>query len=135
MLKSNELRIGNLVQKDGMIIRVEGILEPMGIINDSRNSMIWYCRELNGIPITEEWLFRFNFKKDHDWAKQLSAEYKISGSVGITVNNGVYSFWVTHDTSITVKFIHTIQNVFFALKGEELILSNENAIFFSTDNQ
>lgn len=113
-MKANELRIGNLLEVGGefqekKIIKVTGnlisTLEKGGKIKSKP------------IPITEEWLKRFGFSHSFDelWEAK-SAYFPIQFSEG----EAVYSSDMYHHTSEPFKYVHQLQNLYFALTGEEL---------------
>ena len=82
------------------------------------------------IPLTEEWLLKFGFKKRRNVGTHIDEEtafywlHDYSG-IGITIDY----FLSTHDRnydSISVdgskglEYVHELQNLYFALTGEEL---------------
>ncbi len=84
------------------------------------------------IPLTEEWLLKYGFEKDsiHDDYFKPCGEYEIK----IVIN--AFSGSLTNDPSwfisiqtgygnqpVTIykKYVHQLQNLYFALTGEELI--------------
>ena len=125
MIQANELRIGNLVlDGNGEITTVESIVD--GAINYSLDyGALWtdeeYCFEnLNPIPITEEWLFKFGFVFD-DVAEYFTEEkvyIKYYNEFGIKIDieglfyNGIYRQ--------KLQYVHQLQNLYFALTQKEL---------------
>lgn len=120
-LKAQDLRIGNLVLFD-----VEDVLE---IITPRR---LGYIAQANSkedshpfkpIPLTEEWLFKFGFVKN-------------IGKHGEYYSHNVFIrfvIWVDHEgfvcgrdevkgctAIVESKHVHQLQNLFYALTGEEL---------------
>jgi hypothetical protein len=69
------------------------------------------------IPLTEEWLLRFGFIDD----------YSTDSSVRL-IGHRKGDFWITQRlklitsdiVSVDVKHVHSLQNLYFALTGEEL---------------
>lgn len=102
-MKANELRIGNLVNHINMIIEIKS-LHPK---DDDVNDEIPF-HSIFGIPITEE------FKKEFGKNKNVLVDK--SGFV-IFKNGYAYQF-VFED----YQFIHSMQNLYFALTNEELII-------------
>lgn len=110
-----ELRIGNFVSLFGLGETVEfPLTEPR------------FIRVLNGeykvepIPLTEEWLIKFRFGGRPD--------FKWNGIVGIQIGDGKY-YLALKDLSnvlfhsiVEIKYIHQLQNIYFALTGEELTI-------------
>ena len=143
-MKANELRIGNWILSDDKIVRVmdihsftngefknndgrfgafiyDGIFEP--------REMSAGCNLFEPIPLTEEWLLKFGFEKiiTPTLLKEINITYykkgnfiiyllKNSFEVELINQNGeqfnLYINWEKH--------VHTLQNLYFALTGEEL---------------
>ena len=128
-MNANELRIGNLVGFGSTNCRVYEIQENCfyAIYNDGGSLKNTTCK-LQPIPLTEEWLLRFGFEKtntdgDNAW---LNLRYRFLNfasdeSVGfkkvyLTLNNRM---------DIICLYVHQLQNLYFALTGEELTLKTE----------
>jgi hypothetical protein len=112
-LQANELRIGNwvehnqpkrgyytTVQKSTFSVNVEKLFKP--------------------IPITERWLLSFGFQKGRfDYLKN---NLEIS-----KLNNGIFDAYCTDlESSVfisEIKYVHQLQNLYFALTGEELTIN------------
>jgi len=99
MIQANELRIGNLVMKEtGYIFEADFITLKM-------------AHNYQPIPLTEEWLLKFKDKVDY--------EISDSGdSVFIRINGPD----INEIDTERVKYVHSLQNLYFALTGEELII-------------
>jgi hypothetical protein len=132
-MKANELRIGNYLElptRDEEIIIVEEILRDNFIIcNVTSNE--WPITDYAPIPLTEEWLLKFGFEKPGDvWynLKFNSLHYKYErhrrhGELSCTLSyyccigdgrrDGAY-------LGYELKYVHQLQNLYFALTGEEL---------------
>jgi len=100
-----ELRIGNYILQDGE--EIHGIV-GLTIYKFSIGQII-----LEPIPITKEWLLKFGFEYNH-----ISGEYK--GHNMIFFNRISYITWGT----TKIYYVHQLQNLYFALTGEELIINN-----------
>lgn len=117
MIPANELRIGNLVENTQITYK------GMSKVNTQitlRN--IFMFESFNPIPITEEWLLKFGFKKG------VMVMYIImddNEQIQYSLDNNIFSFSfkASYFKKIDVKYIHQLQNLYFALKGEELTLS------------
>ena len=121
-MKANELRIGNWVCIHS--IELQMCIEDFNFREDF----------FTPIPLTEEWLLKFGFIKNTypnlHWFKCLDngdklsiTEHKQYGSnkhLSFYFNCGGYS-------SIDLQLInvHQLQNLYFALTGEELTTHNE----------
>jgi hypothetical protein len=136
-MKTTELRIGNLVQTNQGVFKVSGI----------QSEGLWICpffskesfspnrKDIQPIPLTKKWLLNLGFEKgkysvlnephyvlysNYDYPFIVSVRYmdvytemqplfgdKGIGLKAITDNRGI-------------KYVHQLQNLYFALTGEEL---------------
>jgi hypothetical protein len=105
MIQPNELRIGNWVQHNGNW-RYKGKTEPSNII---WGQIDWYSvvegamdlKDIDPIPLTEDLLLKCGF-----------ADYSDDGSKRIAL---------IKDLEIKCpEYLHQLQNLYFALTGEEL---------------
>jgi hypothetical protein len=69
-------------------------------------------RDFRTIPITEELLLKFGLGKNDGYP------YKFLNGF-IKIRNGIY-FFKYYDLEVELPFVHSLQNLYFALKGEEL---------------
>lgn len=81
-------------------------------------------RDVKPIPLTEEWLLKFGFKNHLDtiwihWSKE-SGLFQIS----TRLPQGSYGLWI-NGTMGCFEYVHQLQNLFFALTGEELTIKNK----------
>lgn len=105
-MKASELRIGNYVQ-------LEGLKRPIkvSIIDTTETSTYTKAKP---IPLNEEWLIKFGFKPEYThW---LNGDFTIDKSA-----IGGY-FLCDIDIHVAIKYVHTLQNLYFALTGGELTL-------------
>lgn len=122
MINPNELRIGNCV------LNIHG---EMSMIMDGK--MIDKFEWWNPIPLTEEWLLTFGFEKMKFYKDRISYRipYTIYDEKG--ADYFITESWFQKITALNtatilnydVKFVHQIQNLFFALTGTELELKKE----------
>lgn len=120
-MKASELRIGNLLQdKEGNIYKVTTLDEDHSA---ERTIMAWNIKNpaygkdddsLMPIELTEEWLVKFEFEND-----------EITWSNGSIMLSGDGACWFKHFNTgnklgIDVKYVHQLQNLYFALTGTEL---------------
>jgi hypothetical protein len=131
MIKASELRIGNLLSFKGKIMKVSGI-EPTnkGIYLEGDDGKF----ALEGpatIPLTPEWLKRCGMelrKDDKVWQIQvgntsyLEIEAEDPFMAGVTPETwrDLCPVYIWGD----VKYVHQLQNLYFALTGEELEIKN-----------
>lgn len=131
-LTKEELRIGNYVLSPRGIERVSAIGAPIDVMfSDNAGYELKY---LSPIPLTEELLLRcgFEVKIEHDVCKR----YHI-GENPITKDWYVSLVWIIEPKSVgmpdypfysngghLIKYLHQLQNLYFALTGEELTLKD-----------
>ncbi len=113
-VKANELRIGNLVYKcypDGKETTEVWKVSKQFINNFGVSA-------IEPITLTEEWLVKLGFDKisGYEYRKgEFVAEYSILN----------YNFlWNNFVITIDLNHVHQLQNIYFALTNEELILKN-----------
>lgn len=114
MIKANEVRIGNLVNKCHVdygwattkieIYDIENMLETDGLSS------------YEPIPLTEEWLVKFRFED------LIKGTYICKHQVVLKKESDGYSYEKFSHQKIIIKSVHQIQNLYFALTGEELVI-------------
>jgi hypothetical protein len=120
-MKAAELRIGNYVK--GLGFNIFWIVE--GIENDfiysSKAWRLLSCFE--PIPLTEEWLLEFGFEKEY--INQTGCDFFRFGEHEIFYypekKEFKYDMLILSD-GVNIKHIHQLQNLYFALAGEELTI-------------
>ena len=127
-MKSNEVRIGNYTQ-----CYIYGELQNKEHVVDAHDFSVmqsskWY--DLRPIPLTEDWLLKFGFNFAHStW--YVKSTYLGDISSLEYINFCIQQKKVTIDdgydemTLCNINYVHQLQNLYFALTGEELII-NEN---------
>lgn len=125
-LKSNELRIGNLV-KEIDFNRI-GVVKTIGkdrfSIKLEKITLACSIKIIKPIPLTEEWLLKFGFAKQCDYLyfdfENGNISFNDEIKKGISLCIGTYcSSGLAFEN---IKHVHQLQNLFFALTGEELKL-------------
>lgn len=119
-MKSNELRIGNCVFED----------ERLVILHDGFG--IDHAHNFDPIELTEEWLLNFGFDNVRKNLLICHNEYHNN-----RINEGVYyvepvgdafnNWYLYHKVKMitsNIRYVHQLQNLYFALTGEELTLKN-----------
>ena len=123
-LSATELRIGNLV----------GIASSLnfstGKVTLTSNNRILLDNKISNknhkfipIELTEEWLLKFGFEKLTDKSRGFNSNsytYTKGISFIVHLNDKLLSvnFWQGNEK----KYVHELQNLFFALTGEELTI-------------
>lgn len=130
-MKANELRIGNVLQtiKYKSPVKINLFYGEFDCQTDSPFTDYptdYECdrslSELEPIPLTEEWLVRAGF------SLTVSATYSTGGKVdfnvyfkdGFTYNSIQNCWWFNGVLPNQPKYLHQLQNLYFALTGEEL---------------
>lgn len=138
-MKENELRIGNLVQSYADIITVEYVDKRFikGVFNrvDIYNTSI-AVKNVNPIPLTEEWLLKFGFEK----VEYSDERHGFGNEYNLKVNEDMF-FNYSDDFSLciyrskesmkneigiipewdAIKHVHQLQNLYYSLTGKEII--------------
>ena len=116
---SNELRLGNYLNywKQNKSVKITGVLIA-GLYADGycygKGALSFF--QFKPIPITEEWLLDFDFQYD-----------TITYSKNELMCSENFTFWYKYFGEQgrilhKIKYVHQLQNLYFALTGEELIL-------------
>jgi len=71
-------------------------------------------KEIDPIPLTEEWLIKFGFK---NWGDKYTWSTKARG--GVIVHKRKRG-WVVRKNMPIIEYVHQLQNIYFALTGKEL---------------
>jgi hypothetical protein len=110
-MKASELRIGNsIMQDDDLVFVTWWRLELM------ENNKIEY----KPIPLTEEWLIEFRFRKNkYDIRYWYYHGFKVKFNSKREITFRVSGVWYK------IKYVHQLQNLYFALTGEELTIKDE----------
>ena len=117
-MKANELRIGNLVQLDGLKRPIK-----VSIIDTTETNSI---TKYKPIILTEEWLLKFGFERDgkYDFELKVNGIYFRGMCDDRQPINTSISIFNLPDCAIKVKQVHQLQNLYFALTGQELTLKD-----------
>jgi hypothetical protein len=109
-MEATELRIGNLVYENEHKHQID--------IDDLHLADIF-----TAIPITEEWLFKFGFEKQDKYWFFLRTHYANFDEFNYSI---LFEKVTLEKNSIelgicnTIKYIHQLQNLYFALTNTEL---------------
>jgi len=114
-MKANELRLGNWIEhnqypNDTVIICIE----------DGKHIDEAIRLNAKPLPLTEEWLIKFGFKKNTDNGHLKGNDcYYTHHNLNrcISLPNFIYD-------GIKIKYVHQLQNLYFALTNQELEVKN-----------
>ena len=117
-----QCRVANLVE---IYNRATGEWEVYQITHRDFPELKYREELFRGIPLTEEWLLRFDFFRHHE--DYFNSIIYIKNVVGKTEFKwGVYTKEVGSGVQIKdsflLKYVHQLQNLYHALAGEELIV-------------
>ena len=119
-MKANELRIGNLIntpyEKEA---KMKSIVEDDSwggyyIVTNNNKTSITVVKP---IPLTEECLLKFGFEARKD------VFFKFGGyahMISLNKNFDTYRVEIVNQSISRIKYVHQLQNLYFALTGEEL---------------
>ena len=124
-MNTNELRIGNWVSEKVLGCRQVVTVDPLYFgINTGQGIYSIEHNNLEPIPLTEEWLLRFGFEKNDN-----NQFILMEGSVDILFNKDLNG-WTCDGINFSINMtehVHQLQNLYFALTGEELKLKENES--------
>lgn len=132
MIPLNELRIGNLIYDydEHTFYPIEEIkLNAQGNMCVIYRNGSFMSTEFIPTKLTEELLLKFGFKKinetnvdddDFDWVYRLEIKTNNTEISFGKYKNELQTFLWSGDCLYHIKYIHQLQNLYFALTGEEL---------------
>lgn len=129
MIQINELRVGNLIQ-EGKIEQIDKSIDEVYYSGDGYYQSN-YCCNLNPILITEDWLLKFGFNTTFE--KITEIQINENEVLYYDISEKCMSLYVPvhyEDTSLVFnhcKYIHQLQNLYFALVNSELQLLEADA--------
>lgn len=118
----SELRIGNWVAHDGLPFYIRDVEDLRDIERTLKHGTF------TRIPLTEEWLLKFGFE-DNSYArfyKYVDNEFYITVSFKDYAHTQLSEHPVeVNDYSLPLdcKYVHQLQNLYFALTGKELTIA------------
>lgn len=135
-MKASELRIGNLLMQESL-----GAVEVSLITKDSFDIIAhgkeWVKVECEGLPLDAKIFRYFGFEranithKDNSISNGVFKRYPLiiernkldEGSTSYTVSRAVPSIIGEYNFICYVNYAHQLQNLYFALTGEELTIN------------
>jgi hypothetical protein len=116
-MKANELRVGNYVQlpfENNRLHIVTGY--DIQFLRDGMDS-----NTMDGIKITEEWLLKLGFHEADRTGKY--DDFSIGKHLYLRLpicKHSEKDYWYALRGDVKIKYVHQLQNLYFALTGEEL---------------
>lgn len=118
-LKANELRIGNLLYYDNEVKEICSIHSDNTIRFKDKEKGSIGCFSvktplIKPITLTEEWLLKFGYTEE---------DFETGKIIIVTENNKLIGFIINkYSYSPVIKYVHQLQNLYFALTNEELTI-------------
>ncbi len=122
-MDTRELRIGNIIYYNGTNGPTKNLNKIDGEDIKLMSEKFDYLKLHEPIPLTEEWLLKFGFEVDDE-----------TGGIGILRTIPEIDFYFElfpRDDHFKwgykiVKYVHQLQNLYYALTGQELTLKIES---------
>jgi hypothetical protein len=131
MIEARELRIGNFVDCERPLYDEKFItVESVSFDSINLNFREYELEKLQPIPLTEEWLLKFGFELETDdgdvkyYEIQRFWYYVIfdHGDVRLDIKTGKNITHTVFYMDERFQYVHQLQNLYFALTGEELTI-------------
>lgn len=135
-MKAIELRLGNFIYKESEYEFENGINQIISVLEfECVSTRPLNCHvkhhnvnisNLKPIPLTEEWLLKFGFSREVKVGSEMGTdgvEFRVYHFDVLTFNTN-HGWWykVQRINDTPLEYVHQLQNLYFALKGEELTL-------------
>jgi len=128
-MKARNFRIGNIVSYDGRIFEIDSIGEEFPTLNTTEFGVgVVGWNDVEPIRLTEDWLLKMGFKAHSDSS--------VCRGWGIGENPMTFDFllaltWMKKDDGtlaecfykngyFVIRYVHEVQNLFFAITRREL---------------
>ena len=130
-MKIKELRLGNSILHCDTIVYVSKLSQydkfHLGV-NYKAKEYEANLHDCKGINLTEEWLLKFGFEKDDsgvevndpDYCEWYQKTFPIIGEL-CQSSDKTYLFDTETDT-LRIEYVHQLENLYFALTGNELLI-------------
>lgn len=125
-MNTKELRLGNLVERDGTAYKVIAIDEfRLAVEEDNGEEYDWHNNAVSPIPISTDWLKKFGF-----YGKYRSCGYvyrkdsviltsQDEDDEGNEIEDYTLHFHLNYG-GLPVYYVHQLQNAFYYATGKEL---------------
>ena len=123
-MKANELRIGNYVLFNNFIQPQRAVVVDGKFLLPFNKTDLEINNYYQPIPLTEEWLLKFGFEKESNKSYSTGEEivYGVYKLDELTYNSIQKNWWFNGVLSNQPIYVHQLQNLYYALKGEELTI-------------
>jgi hypothetical protein len=124
-MEAKELRIGNYFYDRGnKVLRLDWwedinkLSSDMSVDGIKVHPMTEHIGKAKPIPLTKDWLVNLGFVSD-DYGEYNKGPYTLDQEY---TDKGIYNFVINEETclDIDIKYVHQLQNLYFALTNVEL---------------
>lgn len=127
IINAKELRIGNLFHYGKRLAEVNVIYRTHFSCEEYKTRISFgnsIQQNFQPILLTEEWLLNFGFNKTNRIDSGEFKECYAIFSLAVMIRHNLFFIdWVGGNTQM--KYVHQLQNIYFALTEEELEIKNE----------
>ena len=122
MINAKELRLGNYVSHLGVkkVYAVQRLVNDSYCIIDHDKDCAPNCDNIEPIPLTEDWLEKFGFEQNEVWGSGWHLP-----NMEVQIGSEFRCFYMDSVDDVSVKYVHQLQNLYFALTGEELTIKQQ----------
>ena len=123
-----ELRIGNILNNGEhycVVIKIDAIEEVIQTTKLKGSPSFFESTPIKAVPLTDDWLTKFGFNEVGDKVVMVDSSFH---SIQI-IQEGNVLLWDDSGDSISlndIKYVHQLQNLYFALTGEELTIKEDD---------
>lgn len=121
-MKANDVRLKNLVNYQGKVYQIASITEEYPYLNTTEfGDGVVEWSDLQGVSLTQEILLNSGFTKSFlvtNFAIQIEA-----GVLDLTPDENKYNVYVDDNWICIVEYVHELQNLYFIITGQELIIN------------
>jgi hypothetical protein len=117
MIKYEELKLNNSViskKHKGLITEIRD-LHPDSLGLWANPLAIYKYKDIDPIPLTDDWLLRFGFVQNPDWTIRWGdhSRFTLDDEFRFHVDRGAGAVRIAWN----VEHVHTLQNLFYSLTG------------------
>ena len=142
-MKPSDLRIGNIIEFNGLYLPIGELSNKgfdewwvVGLNDDQILTASFSHKGIRPVPLNKAWAEKFNMTIDKEWSMQKNKSVDLFG-IGIGSSAHLYyskidGFYIDGkfmDEPIYLHsdgHVHQLQNLYFALTGEDLILDTDS---------
>lgn len=129
-MEARELRIGNLFYPTDNNFHVDPnapvpiteLCEKYASFRSDRTSVAILYKGMSAVPLTEEWLVKLGFEKIHSTFFKLGKHEFCLDDFMLSIQGPECNDLPCDIDIAKAKYVHQLQNLYFALTGEELTI-------------